>query len=62
MPWPLAQDYNEAIQSPATSFSDTELRQGEAVTNTVGKRASDYTICKSVGHLEERRCVRNGGN
>jgi hypothetical protein len=27
MAWPLSQDYNEAIQSPATSFSDPELKQ-----------------------------------
>ena len=36
MAWPLAQDYNEAIQSPASSFTDAELKQGEAVTNTLG--------------------------
>ena len=36
MGWPLSQDYNEAIQSPATSFRDPELRQGEAVLNPLG--------------------------
>ncbi|HEY7153670.1 MAG TPA: hypothetical protein VH575_06905, partial [Gemmataceae bacterium] len=36
MSWPLSQDYNEAIQDPLTSFSDTELKTGEAVTNTLG--------------------------
>jgi WD40 repeat protein len=36
MGWPLSQDYNEAIQSPADSFSDPELRQGEAVCNALG--------------------------
>ena len=24
MSWPLSQDYNEAIQSPATNFADAE--------------------------------------
>ena len=36
MPWPLSQDYNEAIQNPAQSFADPELRQGEADTNELG--------------------------
>jgi hypothetical protein len=36
MPWPLSQDYNEAIQNPAQCFADPELRQGEAETNTLG--------------------------
>jgi serine/threonine protein kinase len=36
MPWPLSQDYNEAIQSPSQCFADPELRQGEAVTNDLG--------------------------
>ena len=27
MPWPLSQDYNEAIQDPAASFADPELRR-----------------------------------
>jgi WD40 repeat protein len=36
MGWPLSQDYNEAIQSPAESFADDELRTGEAVTNALG--------------------------
>ncbi|OAI41688.1 hypothetical protein AYO40_02525 [Planctomycetaceae bacterium SCGC AG-212-D15] len=36
MPWPLSQDYNEAIQNPASSFADPELRQGEAATNALG--------------------------
>ena len=31
MSWPMSQDYNEAIQNPAASFSDPELKQGEAV-------------------------------
>jgi regulation of enolase protein 1 (concanavalin A-like superfamily) len=36
MSWPLSQDYNEAIQDPNNSFSDAELRTGEAVTNALG--------------------------
>ena len=36
MAWPLSQDYNEAVQSPASSFSDPELKTGEAVTNALG--------------------------
>jgi hypothetical protein len=36
MPWPMSQDYNEAIQSPATHFADPELRQGRAAVNALG--------------------------
>jgi WD40 repeat protein len=36
MPWPMSQDYNEVIQSPAACFSDPELRQGEVVCNAMG--------------------------
>ena len=36
MSWPLSQDYNEAIQSPASSFSDPDLRRGEAAANALG--------------------------
>src|SRR5947208_5910830 len=36
MSWPLSQDYNEAIQSPLTSFSDPELRAGQPVVNALG--------------------------
>src|SRR3954454_6139725 len=36
MSWPLSQDYNEAIQSPESSFSDTELRLTEAKCNAIG--------------------------
>lgn len=35
-PWPLSQDYNEAIQNPAQCFTDPELRQGVAVANALG--------------------------
>jgi HEAT repeat protein len=36
MSWPLSQDYNEAIQSPATNFSDPDLKKGQAVCNNLG--------------------------
>jgi WD40 repeat protein len=36
MGWPLSQDYNEAIQSPRTSFADPELRQGQAALTPLG--------------------------
>jgi hypothetical protein len=36
MVWPAAQDYNEAVQNPLTSFSDPELRAGVAVTDALG--------------------------
>jgi hypothetical protein len=36
MVWPISQDYNEAIQDPASSFADPELKQGEATTNALG--------------------------
>ncbi|HTU93697.1 MAG TPA: hypothetical protein VMF69_26695 [Gemmataceae bacterium] len=36
MPWPLSQDYNEALQNPQSSFSDPELRQGQVAVNTLG--------------------------
>jgi hypothetical protein len=36
MRWPLSQDYNEAIQSPAACFADPQLRQAQAVTDSLG--------------------------
>ena len=36
MSWPVSQDYNEAIQCPELSFSDAELRKGEAKCNAIG--------------------------
>ncbi len=36
MSWPLSQDYNEAIQTPAGNFADPDLRRGEAATNALG--------------------------
>jgi len=36
MSWPISQDYNEAVQSPQTSFADPELRAGEVAVNALG--------------------------
>ena len=36
MSWPLSQDYNEAIQSPRSNFTDPDLQRGEAVCNALG--------------------------
>src|ERR1700758_4911344 len=36
MAWPLSQDYNEAVQSPARHFADPELRGGTVVCNELG--------------------------
>ncbi len=36
MSWPLSQDYNEAIQSPARNFTDADLRGGEVAVNVLG--------------------------
>ena len=36
MTWPLSQDYNEAIQSPASNFADPDLRRGQAAANSFG--------------------------
>ena len=36
MAWPTAQDYNEAIQSPAINFADPELKGGVAELNSFG--------------------------
>ena len=36
MNWPLSQEYNEAIQSPADNFADPDLRRGAAVVNVLG--------------------------
>src|SRR5947209_10406964 len=36
MAWPLSQDYNEAIQSPARNFADPDLKAGAIVVNDFG--------------------------
>jgi formylglycine-generating enzyme required for sulfatase activity len=34
--WPLSQDYNEAVQSPAANFADDDLRRGKVACNALG--------------------------
>lgn len=36
MSWPLSQDFNEAVQNPATAFSDPDLKGGTIGTNAMG--------------------------
>jgi hypothetical protein len=36
MGWPLSQDYNEAIQSPARNFADPDLKRGTVAANSLG--------------------------
>jgi WD40 repeat protein len=36
MSWPLSQDYNEAVQTPARNFADADLRRGTVATNALG--------------------------
>jgi hypothetical protein len=36
MAWPTPQDYNEAVQNPAHSFADPELRSGNVETTALG--------------------------
>jgi WD40 repeat protein len=36
MAWPHSQDFNEAIQSPASCFADPDLRQAQPVVNALG--------------------------
>src|SRR5258708_24548306 len=36
MPWPLSQDYNEAIQSTTANFADPDLRRGTVAVNVLG--------------------------
>jgi hypothetical protein len=53
MPWPLPQDYNEALQSPASHFADPDLCQGQAVTDAHGLPA----VCSgNVADVYRLRC------
>ncbi len=36
MNWPSSQDYNEAIQNPASCFNDSALKGGAAAVNAIG--------------------------
>lgn len=51
MSWPTPQDFNEAVQNPATNFGDEELRSGKVAVNSLdlprvatGAFASVYKI------------------
>src|SRR6478752_3191535 len=36
MNWPLPLDFNEAVQTPATAFSDSDLKAGKVVVGPTG--------------------------
>lgn len=36
MSWPLSQDFNEAVQNPASAFGDPDLKGGTVGTNAMG--------------------------
>jgi hypothetical protein len=36
MNWPMPQDFNEAVQNPATAFADADLKAGQAVVGPTG--------------------------
>src|ERR1700730_11248211 len=63
MAWPLSQDYNEAIQSPESSFSDPELKKGEAKCNAIclpmprsGNFADVYEFTSANGRKWAIKC------
>jgi hypothetical protein len=64
MSWPLSQDYNEAIQDPAHSFNDPELRAGEAPVNALGlpqPRSGNFADvyefrCPQTGNIWALKC------
>ncbi len=53
MPWPTPQDYNEAIQNPATCFADEGLRRGEVESNALGLPRSITGAFASVYRVTE---------
>jgi hypothetical protein len=58
MPWPLSQDYNEAIQSPEQCFADAELRQAEARCNPLGlpmPRSGNFADVYELLHPDGRK-------
>jgi HEAT repeat protein len=63
MSWPMSQDYNEAIQAPARSFADPDLRRGQAAVNALrlpmpcsGNFADVYQICCPEGSRWAVKC------
>jgi hypothetical protein len=66
MTWPSPQEYNEAVQTPATSFSDGELRLAEPECNNLGLPkansgafASVYRMVCKGKHLAVRCFLRD---
>ena len=61
MAWPLSQDYNEAIQNPASSFADVELRGGQPVVNALGMpmpRSGNFADVYAVATRERKWAVK----
>lgn len=58
MPWPLSQDYNEAIQNPRSSFGDPELQQGSAVVTALGL---PRPLSGNFADVYEVACPATGG-
>jgi serine/threonine protein kinase len=64
MAWPTSQDYNEAIQDPASCFSESDLWQGAVVVNALGlpqpcsgSFADVYAIqCRHTGRKWAVKC------
>ncbi len=68
MAWPLSQDYNEAIQSPAHNFADCDLRRGRAIIDTLGiprpcsgNFADVYQVCTPDGTRWAVKCFTRQG-
>lgn len=52
MPWPQAQDYNEAIQNPGICFTDPDLRQARVKVNPMGLPVAISGAFASVYQLD----------
>ena len=59
MPWPLSQDYNEAIQNPTVNFRDAELQGGEPVRNSLGL---PVPCSGNFADVYELRCPASGAS
>lgn len=63
MSWPLSQDFNEAVQNPATAFSDPDLKAGTVTTNPMGmplprsgNYADVYQVTTAAGQKWAVKC------
>ena len=64
MPWPLSQDYNEAVQDSQATFGDAELRSGEPTLNRLGMpvpRSGNFAdvyqfVCPGTGNTWAVKC------